>query len=109
MSRIEEALKNAIRLRSIRENNEQGNEPAKPVLSNIGINILVISNDQGALRLISNLQPLVQGEIIGANDIVQGIRCFFEKMPDKIDDHELRFAATMLDNLCCCYNNASSQ
>jgi hypothetical protein len=103
MSRIEEALENAIRLRSIREHHEQGSEPAKPVLSDIGINILVISSDQGALRLISHLQPLLQAEIIGTSDIVQGIRYFFDKMPVDIDDHELRFAASMLDNLCCCY------
>jgi hypothetical protein len=107
MSRIEEALENAVRLRSIRENHEQGNEPSKPFLSDIGINVLVISNDQGALRLISQLQPLLQAEIIGAKDIVQGIRYFYDKMPMEIDDHELRFAASMLDNLCCYYSSSS--
>jgi len=107
MSRIEEALENAVRLRCIRENHDQGKEPSKAVLPDIGINILVISSDQGALRLIAQLQPHLQAEIIGAKDIVQGIRCLFDKMPMEIDDLELRFAASMLDNLCCCYCSTS--
>lgn len=102
MSRIEEALQNAIRLRNITEVQNNGSQGKDKGDTGSGINILIISKDQGALRLISHLQPLLDADIIPARDIVQGMKSLFDKVSWEIDDQEIRFAASMLDNLCCC-------
>jgi hypothetical protein len=102
MSKIEEALQNAIRLRGIKDVQTHGRLSEEKGDTDAGINILVISRDQGALRLITHLQPLLNGEIIPAGDIVQGMKSLFDKLPLEIDDQELKFAASMLDSLCCC-------
>lgn len=101
MSRIDEALKRATCLRKINENHEKVLESQEPDLPEIKINILVISDDQRVFKMINHLQPLLQAEIIAANDIVQGLEMFFDKRPVAVDKHELNYMASMMLNLCC--------
>ncbi len=102
MSRIEDALKNALLSRSIIENGESVQEQRSSTASDIGINVLIISRDLHISKLINNLQSLSQAEIITSHDIALGMKSFFEKRPIEIDEYELKFTALMLDSLCCC-------
>jgi hypothetical protein len=101
MSRIDEALKRATYLRNINENREEVHKPPETDLPEIKINILVISDDQRVFKMIDHLQPLLQAEIIAANDIVKGLEMFFDKRPVAVDKHELNYMASMMLNLCC--------
>lgn len=101
MSRIDEALRRATCLRNINENHEKAQKSQEPDLPETNINILVISNDQRVFKLIDHLQPLLQAEIVAANDIVQGLELFFNKRPVAVDKYELNYMASMMLNLCC--------
>jgi hypothetical protein len=101
MSRIDEALERATCLRNINGNLEKVLKSQEQDLPESNINILVISNDQRIFKLIDHLQPLMQAEIVAANDIVQGLELFFDKRPITVDKCELNYMASMMLNLCC--------
>ncbi len=108
MSRIEDALKNALLSRSIIEKGENVQEQRTYTTPDIGINVLIISRDLRISELVNNLQSLSQAEIITSHDIALGMKSFFEKRPIEIDDYELKFTAMMLDSLCCCCAGTAS-
>lgn len=101
MSRIEEALENAVRLRNLKEAVETGHAPAGRDLAEAGINVLIISEDNRLSGLIHHLQSILHGDIIAATDVIQGMKFFFADNPMAIDEYELKFTAMMLDDLCC--------
>jgi hypothetical protein len=110
MSRIEDALKNAILSRSILEEQGRVRDRQDSLNTDNGINILIISRDLHISKLINNLQSLSEAELIASDDIALGMKFFFDKVPIKIDEYELRFTALMLENLCRhCERTASDQ
>ncbi len=108
MSRIEEALAKAVFARSITEKQGKLNKGHGSQTQDSEISILIISRDLRISELVNNLRSLSDAEIITSDNIVLGIRSLFERRPIEIDDYELKFAAVMLDNLCCYYGNAAS-
>ncbi len=108
MSRIEEALKNALLSRNITEKQERVHEPRSSQRPDRGINVLIISRDLHISKLINHLRPLSYAEIITSDNIAPGIKSLFERRPIEIDEYELKFTALMLDYLCCYCESAAS-
>ncbi|NVN93019.1 MAG: hypothetical protein HXX11_20825 [Desulfuromonadales bacterium] len=101
MSRIEDALRKAQLLRSLIEDKDKAIVPWDMQGQERGINVLIISRDPHMSTIVNNLQSLSEGEIIASDTVVRGMASLFEKRPMEVNEHEVRFAAQMLDALCC--------
>lgn len=100
MSRIEDALRKAQLLRSLIEDKDKAIVPWDAREQERGIDVLIISSDPHISNIVNNLQSLSDGEIITSDTVVKGMTSLFEKRPLEVHEHEVRFAAQMLDALC---------